>query len=616
MLREIGCEQKQQPDTFHIGGNTRNGHCLFMKIFCASVLAAIASACPIALAAQISVTSAGDNGPGTLRQALAGAHDGDTIAFGLNLPATISLTSGELVIDKNLTISGPGAQLLTVTRAQNASHFRIFHITPGHTVIIQGLTITNGYINFGFVAGGGIYNDHSNLTVNKCIITGNSAHSQGGFSGGGIGNNAGFSGSASLTINDSIISGNNVDDGVTSNIGGGIFSFALGGGTGTVTINNSTISNNRATQGGGLFTDGTNNGHSNVTINNCTFSSNSASFNGGAIVTAGDENGQASLVITNSTFSGNSVGQSSDRCDCNRAAAIWSLGDGGVHSVVELGSVVFHTAQQNNITNDGGTLVSHGYNLTSDIAVLNINQGSGGFNAPTDLLNANPMLDPAGPQNNGGPSPTIALLPGSPAINSGDPHAPARDQRYYLRNGAPDRGAFESAGTIAPLVAVSRKTHGATGVFDVALPLGGTAGIECRTGGSNGDHQIAMDFATPMTASSASVTTGIGTVNTATFNGSQITVNLTGVANGQQIVLTLSGVTDGVNTNNVSIPISMLLGDTNGNGTVNSADISQTKSQSGQAVSIANFREDINVSGSINASDISVVKSRSGTSLP
>ena len=161
-----------------------------MKTPCVLNLVAVLFACPCTFAAMIGVTSSGDSGPGTLRQALADANNGDTIAFNLNLPEIISLTSAELVIDKNITIIGPNAQLLTVARAQGASNFRIFHITPGHTITIQGLTITNGYINFGFVAGGGIYNDHSNLTVNKCIITGNSAHTQGGFSGGGIGNNA------------------------------------------------------------------------------------------------------------------------------------------------------------------------------------------------------------------------------------------------------------------------------------------------------------------------------------------------------------------------------------------------------------------------------------------
>ena len=259
------------------------------------------------------------------------------------------------------------------------------------------------------------------LTVNKCIITGNSAHGQGGFSGGGIGNNAGFSGSASLTINDSIITGNNVDDGVTFNLGGGIYNFALGGGTGTVTINNSTISNNRAIHGGGLYSDGTNDGHANVTINNCTFSNNSARIEGGAIATSGDEGGDASLIVTSSTFSGNSISQSSILCNCFSGAAILNMGDAGsANGVVELGNVIFHTgSEQTNISNHGGVVVSHGYNLTSDAGVLHLNGGIGDFDAPTDQLNTNPMLDPAGLQNNGGPSPTIALSAGEPGNQFG-----------------------------------------------------------------------------------------------------------------------------------------------------------------------------------------------------
>ena len=55
------------------------------------------------------------------------------------------------------------------------------------------------------------------------------------------------------------------------------------------------------------------------------------------------------------------------------------------------------------------------------------------------------------------------------------------------------------------------------------------------------------------------------------------------------------------------------MGDTNGNGVVNASDVSQTKSQSGQAVTSSNFRTDVAVNGTINASDIALVKSRSGT---
>ena len=588
-----------------------------MKTFFRSAAKAIALGfCQSAVAATITVTSPSDSGPGTLRAALASASPGDFIQFAVN--GEIPLTSGELVIDKNITIDGPGANELTVSRATGASSFRIFHVTPAHTVTIQGLTITNGYANVGFVSGGGIYNDHSNVTVNKCIVTRNSAHSQGGFSGGGIGNNAGFSGSASLTVNDSIITDNNVEDGITFNIGGGIFNFALGGGTGTVTINNSTISNNRAIQGGGLYSDGTNNGHSNVTINNTTFSNNSAQQDGGAIFTAGDENGDASLIVTSSTFSGNSAGESSSDCNCNFAAAIENHGDAGANDgIVELANVIFQASpQQRNITNQGGVVVSHGYNLTNDAGVLNTSGGIGGLNAPTDQINTDPILDPAGPQNNGGPAPTVALLSGSPAINSGDPNTPARDQRYYLRDGLPDRGAFESAGTIAPLASASRKTHGAAGAFDVNLPLSGNAGIECRTGGNNGDHQVVLNFATPVTAAGASVTSGVGSVTSTSVNGSQVTLSLTGVANAQQIVVTVSDVNDGANLNDVNLPIHILLGDVNGNGGVSASDVSLAKSRLGQPLDVSNFRADVNVNGGINATDVSLVKSHIGTGVP
>src|SRR6266567_8930815 len=93
---------------------------------------------------------------GSLRQAVGSAQKGDTIVFDLELPATILLTSEELVINRNITISGPGANLLALSRAPNASAFRIFHIMPNHSVTIQGVTISNGLVSNSF--GGGIYN--------------------------------------------------------------------------------------------------------------------------------------------------------------------------------------------------------------------------------------------------------------------------------------------------------------------------------------------------------------------------------------------------------------------------------------------------------------------------
>ena len=168
-----------------------------------------------------------------------------------------------------------------------------------------------------------------------------------------------------------------------------------------------------------------------------------------------------------------------------------------------------------------------------------------------------------------------------------------------------------------PTSVVSRKTHGAAGNFDINLPLTGTPGVECRGGGAANDYQVVFTFASAVTLSSAAVTAGTGAVSDTTGNGTtNISVNLTGVTNAQQIMITLLGVNNGSSTGDVSVQMGVLLGDTNGNRAVNSADISQTKGQAGQAVFASNFREDVNTNGSINASDISLVKANSGTSLP
>ena len=94
-------------------------------------------------AATLIVTTTADSGAGSLRAAIAVASDGDTIQFDAALNGqTINLTSGELAINKNITINGPGSNLLTVSRTSGT--FRIFHVMPGHTVTIGGLTITGG----------------------------------------------------------------------------------------------------------------------------------------------------------------------------------------------------------------------------------------------------------------------------------------------------------------------------------------------------------------------------------------------------------------------------------------------------------------------------------------
>ena len=166
-----------------------------------------------------------------------------------------------------------------------------------------------------------------------------------------------------------------------------------------------------------------------------------------------------------------------------------------------------------------------------------------------------------------------------------------------------------------PLSVVSRKIHGSAGVFDIPLPLTGGPGIESRVGqGTNSDeNQVVFTFNTPATVSAAACD---GRPATTIISGNDVAVNCSGVPNAKVINVTLTGVTVGTSSGNVSVPMAVLLGDTTASGAVNSSDISQTKSQSGQSVTTANFRQDVSVNGSINSSDISLVKSKSGTALP
>jgi hypothetical protein len=181
--------------------------------------------------------------------------------------------------------------------------------------------------------------------------------------------------------------------------------------------------------------------------------------------------------------------------------------------------------------------------------------------------------------------------------------------------------AFDTGLVPLPSV-VSRKVHGSTGTFDVALPLSGNPGIECRSGGANGNYTLVFTFANTLTSvGGATVTRGTGSVSSNNIDNSDAhnyIVNLTGVTNAQYLTVGLANVHDsaGNGSNAVSASMGVLVGDTTGDGFVNSADISQTKSQSGQGITTANFREDINADGFINSTDISLVKSKSGTALP
>ena len=118
----------------------------------------------------------------------------------------------------------------------------------------------------------------------------------------------------------------------------------------------------------------------------------------------------------------------------------------------------------------------------------------------------------------------------------------------------------------------------------------------------------------------AKVTSGTATISGSGIgnNPHEYIVTLTGVANTQTITVSLTNVYDaaGNSSSVVSAPMSVLLGDTTANKSVNSSDVAQTQAQSGQMVSVSNFREDVTVNGSINSSDVAIVQQQSGTALP
>jgi hypothetical protein len=175
-----------------------------------------------------------------------------------------------------------------------------------------------------------------------------------------------------------------------------------------------------------------------------------------------------------------------------------------------------------------------------------------------------------------------------------------------------------------PLQNVSAKSeliHGAAGPFDIDLPLyagatGPGRGVECRSG-SGGSYTIIFNFTNSVTAVGG-VTSTCGTATAAIgTDNHQVLVSLSAsTCNAQYITVHLTNVSDGTNTISPAVTFGLLIGDTSGNGTVNAADVAQTKAQSGTAACPPNFREDVNSNGLINASDIALVKSNVGNSLP
>jgi hypothetical protein len=358
-----------------------------------------------------------------------GSYDSyDTVKFDPSLKdRTITLTSGELYLSRNMSISGPGASHLTIS-GNNAS--RVFEIASGTTVSLSGLTIAHG--NSGTLDGGGIYNNGGALTVSYSTVTNNSApnlSSPDSFGrGGGIKNDAG-----TLTVSNSTFTNNSAYH------GGGIENDA-----GTLTVSNSTLADNSARAGAGIC-----NSVGTLTVDKSALASNSGEdgagiYNDGGTLTVSNStcannhgvegvgiyNSGGTLTLSNSTLSGNHA-EGSD------------FGGGGIYN--EVGGTV--TARNTILAGNDGPAYVGSPDLYGAVKSLGNNlfgSRTGVSFIASDLLNVNPLLGPL--QDNGGPTPTMALLLGSPAIDAGDnTNAPATDQRGFSRvsNGTIDIGAYE-----------------------------------------------------------------------------------------------------------------------------------------------------------------------------
>jgi filamentous hemagglutinin family protein len=375
--------------------------------------------------AILTVLNTTDAAVNSLRDRINVALVGDTIRFdttGVFATAqTITLTSGELLINKNLTIQGTGANNLTIS-GNDAS--RVINITGG-AVNIDGLTVANGRLNGANGAGirvaGATLNLANSVIANNQIVVSNNdgaglenggtttltnvtvRNNTGNDDGGGITN------SGTLTIINSTLSNNTAIGSGSITSGGGALLNTTGG---TATLINTTVSGNTAKVGGGIRNDG------GLTLLNSTVANNRATGGGGGVV-----NTFGAVTIKNTIIATNIDTSISNTPDLGNAFGL--------------------------VTDVGNNLIGNTANAGFPIT----------FVAST-LINVNPLLAPLG--NYGGTTQTHALLPGSPALNAGsNTGVAATDQRGATRifGGTVDIGAVESQGFgLTPLTNTTPQT--------------------------------------------------------------------------------------------------------------------------------------------------------------
>jgi CSLREA domain-containing protein len=340
------------------------------------------------------VNSLNDPGDGTcdasectLREAVAVAESGDTITFDLALAGSTIVLGCDITLDKNLTIDGSG--LSSHVRVSGGGSVRVFRVENA-TVAIDHLDILNGYADFG----GAIDTFSCTLTVSNITFSGNSADV-----GGAINNNH-----ATLHV---------IDSSFVDNSAAG-FSGAINNYYGTVTIVGSTIAGNTALTGGGLV-----NNMGYVTVTNSTWYGNSGTSAAGGLFSYGDTGHESIMWIRNSTLSGNSSPVGGGIINgANSTLYMWN-------------TIVADSPSGGDCVNDG-TIAANINNLIED-----------GTCSPA--VTGDPLLGPLA--DNGGPTQTMALGVGSPAIDAGDDATcEAVDQRGVSRPQGVhcDIGAYET----------------------------------------------------------------------------------------------------------------------------------------------------------------------------
>jgi uncharacterized repeat protein (TIGR01451 family) len=419
---------------------------------------------PAYAASTITVDCIAD--PTALSTALAGATDGDTLAIQ-------GTCKGTFEIAHSLTLAGSSGATLDGQRART-----VLTVDTGNTAAITNLTITGGN---GSTAGG-ILNSGT-VTLTDSTVSGNSA-TPGTFpnvGGGGIFNQAG-----SVTLTNSTVSGNSASVGSVRNGAGGIVSSG-----GSLTLTNSTVSGNSATSDASFSTAiggiaiGAFGGPASLTLTGSTVSGNSASALSDAFGGIVDSAPGAVVAVTNSTVSGNSASATGGTSAFSSAVGGISNSGGSLSlsSVTLAGNSVSEpnggflppvggvsnffdgtlTAQNSLIAGQSGGPNCYGLAASSD-GGYNLDDGSScGFSSLSNSLSStDPLLDAAGLRDNGGPTETIALQPGSPAIDA----IPAAVNGCGTTITTDQRGASRPQGTGCDI-----------GAFEVVPPAGADLSI-------------------------------------------------------------------------------------------------------------------------------------------